>query len=178
MVPNVKEEAGDAKLFPVYSQACSQACSQAIPKLFTTDEKLQRGMSKVRICMNRNSDESAKGLKWRMLQGADGIRSWKSPDETRQCVLCERIFTGHEVRLLYDAESSPHLSCPTMGCTATPAQWIHPGNPLVSAEAWRDWVSLLDTLCEGPSQHRPGQILRKGNTRRLTGSTKRLAVAS
>lgn len=99
-------------------------------------------------------------MKLQLLQGA---RAWASLEETRQCVLCEQTFTGHQVRVLWDHSGTPHLRCPTAGCPATPAQWIHPGNPLVSEDAWKDWVSLLDTLCDEPLRPNPTFEIRKRN---------------
>ena len=91
-------------------------------------------------------------IKLRLLQSAGGVRPWGSLDEICQCVLCERTFSGREVRLICKRGHTPRLHCPTRGCAATPAQWIHPGNPLVSEDAWQDWVHLLDKLCEHPCQ--------------------------
>jgi hypothetical protein len=95
-------------------------------------------------------------LKWRLLRAAPGFRPWTSIDEYRHCVLCERTFSGREVRLERDALGLFQVRCATPGCASTPAQWIHPGNPLVSDEAWKDWVKLLDSLCEAEPL-RPGE---------------------
>ena len=92
--------------------------------------------------------EADLALKWRLLRAAPGFRPWTSMDECRQCVLCERTFSGREVRLERDGLGLFQVRCATPGCASTPAQWIHPGNPLVSDEAWKDWVKLLDSLCE------------------------------
>jgi len=129
------------------------------------------------LYMNRNCNEPADDVKWRLLQGAEGIRAWKSLDEIRHCVLCERTFSGREVRLLWDAEGMPHLACPSNGCSSAPAEWIHPGNPLVSADAWRDWVRLLDTLCEEPARVVPKPVPKKRNGIRFAASSKRSVVA-
>lgn len=98
--------------------------------------------------MNQERDEQTDDVKLRLLNGAGGTRSWTSLKETRQCVLCEQTFTGYAVQVWWDRAGMPHLRCPTRGCLSTPAQWIHAGNPLISEEAWRDWVHLLDTLCD------------------------------
>jgi len=109
--------------------------------------------------MNRDDIETADNVKFQLLQGE---RAWKSLDETRRCVLCEQTFTGRQVCLFWDGSGAPHLQCPTAGCPGTPAQWVHPDNPLISEEAWRDWVRLLDTLCEEPIRQTFG--VRKGRT--------------
>ena len=116
--------------------------------------KQQRGLAeKLTPKIDDRTATSELGKKWRLLQAAAGGRSWSSLDETRHCVLCERTFSGREVGL----ERNPRglqLRCPTPGCPSTPAQWIHPGNPLISEEAWRDWVRLLDSLCDEPPRPR------------------------
>ncbi|MCX6966960.1 MAG: hypothetical protein NTZ46_04125 [Verrucomicrobia bacterium] len=104
-----------------------------------------------------NQDCKEENLKIQLLQREC---DWVVLDEARQCVLCEQTFTGHQVRLLWDNAEAPHLQCPTPRCLGTPSQWIHPGNPLVSEEAWQDWMRLLDTLCEEPV--RPPFGVRKG----------------
>lgn len=95
--------------------------------------------------------ETETSLKWRLLRAAPGFRPWGSLDEYRQCVLCERTFSGREVRLERDALGLFQIRCPSPGCTSSPSQWIHPGNPLVSEDAWKDWIKLLDSLCEEPA---------------------------
>jgi len=111
----------------------------------------------------RDYMEGTDAVKLQLLQEE---RAWTSLDETRQCVLCEQTFTGHQVRVLWDHSGTPHLRCPTPGCPASPAQWIHPGNPLISEDAWRDWVRLLDTLCDEPIRSRPVFEIRKGQAAR------------
>ncbi len=86
--------------------------------------------------------------KLHLLRNAPAGREWRSLSETRHCILCERDFTGREVRLIKGRRGPARLACPTPGCIATPAEWVHPGNPLVSEEAWRDWVRVLDSLCD------------------------------
>ena len=105
------------------------------------------------VSMNQDRDEPVDVEKLRLLQAAGGVRSWASLDEIRQCVLCESAFSGRQVRIMRDRDGHAHLLCATVGCPATPAQWIHPGNPLISEDAWRDWVHLLDRLCDDPGRH-------------------------
>ena len=92
-----------------------------------------------------NPLESLSGkLKLRLLREFDGGRQWKSLDETRHCAICERIIRGHEIRVLWNRQGQARLRCPTPGCRSTPAEWVHPGNPLVSEDAWRDWTRLFE----------------------------------
>lgn len=102
----------------------------------------------VHCLMNFRSDELIGDQKLALLQTVEGARKWGSLNEIRQCVLCEQTFSGHEVRVLWNRSGKPRLRCPTKGCRAKPSQWIHPGNPLTSEDAWRDWVHLLDKLCD------------------------------
>jgi len=77
----------------------------------------------------------------------DPEREWHSLDETRHCILCEQTISGHDIRIVKKRQTNA-LRCPTPGCVGTPREWVHPGNPLTSEDAWRDWVRLLDTLCD------------------------------
>lgn len=101
--------------------------------------------------MEKKCEDLADGVKLRLLRAAGGPRPWGSLDELRECVLCEQAFNGRQVRILWDRDGKTHLRCPTPGCAATPNQWVHPGNPLLSTDAWNDWMRLLDTLCDGPA---------------------------
>ena len=140
-------------------QVAARLSSAAIMGIFADMQGIGRGV----LSMNQDLNEGTDDIKQQMLQGE---HAWKSLDETRRCILCEETFTGHQVRVLWDHSGTPHLRCPTMGCPASPAQWIHPGNPLVSEDAWRDWVRLLETLCDDPIRPRPAFGLRKGQTPR------------
>ncbi len=83
-----------------------------------------------------------------LLRSLDRNRAWVSLDDTRHCVLCERTISGHSIRITRDRNGRLQLRCPSRGCRSTPDEWIHPENPLVSEEAWKDWVRLLDSLCD------------------------------
>ena len=114
------------------------------------------------MLMRQEGNEAADALKLQLLQGE---RAWASLEEARQCVLCEHTFKGRQVRIRRDRSGIPHLCCPTPRCPATPAQWIHPENPLISEDAWRDWMRLLDTLCE--ESIRPAFGIRKRQVVRI-----------
>ena len=72
----------------------------------------------------------------------DGYREWRSLDDKRFCILCERTFTGRQVELQM-RRGRFSLHCPTEDCNSTPRQWVHPGNPLVSDKAYQDWSLAL-----------------------------------
>jgi hypothetical protein len=79
-----------------------------------------------------------------LLRTADRNRKWESLDEKRTCILCERTFSGRQVLVAKTRAGKRVLNCPTPGCGGTPPEWVHPGNPLISDEAWADWSRLLD----------------------------------
>lgn len=106
---------------------------------------------KVRQRYKKPAEGAEMGMKLRLLRATPGFRPWSSLDERRQCVLCERTFSGREVRLERDSLGLFQIRCPTPGCMSSPSQWIHPGNPLISEDAWSDWIKLLDCLCEEPA---------------------------
>ena len=83
-----------------------------------------------------------------LLRSLDRNRAWVSLDDTRHCALCERTISGHSIRITRARNGRLQLRCPSRGCRSTPNEWIHPENPLVSEEAWKDWVRLLDSLCD------------------------------
>lgn len=78
------------------------------------------------------------------LRKGDASHNWQSLDDRRSCILCEKTFSGRMVDILIGATGRVRLRCPSDGCTGTPREWVHPGNPLASAKAWRDWSRVLD----------------------------------
>jgi hypothetical protein len=78
------------------------------------------------------------------LRAGDPFRQWTSLDDRRVCVLCDRTISGRQIDVSMNGASQPRLTCPTPGCKAGPHEWVHPGNPLISEKAWRDWSRLFD----------------------------------
>ena len=60
---------------------------------------------------------------------------WQSCAEKRQCLVCENIFTGHEVVMPNDEIAQ--LSC--SACGSGPEFWMRPGNPLLDESVWAEW---------------------------------------
>lgn len=89
-----------------------------------------------------------------LLRNADRAHKWESLDEKRSCMLCDRTFSGRQVLVTKSRRGKVQLQCPTPGCVGTSREWAHPGNPLVSEEAWADWERLL----EGPRLARRGAL--------------------
>ena len=98
--------------------------------------------------MKNQFEDLAGETKLKLLREADLERPWQSLDDTRHCILCEKTISGRTIRVSQDRRGTVTLHCPTRGCHSTPAEWVHPENPLVSEDAWRDWVRMLDSLCE------------------------------
>ncbi|MEO7931876.1 MAG: hypothetical protein ABIT76_01835 [Chthoniobacterales bacterium] len=63
------------------------------------------------------------------------------PPKKRRCPLCNRVF---ELPDPLDLQLDKTLHCPTPNCRGTSDMWVHPGNPLTSEEAWRDWERMTD----------------------------------
>lgn len=76
-----------------------------------------------------------------ILRTADPFRKWRSLDDRRICVLCDRVITGRQLSVSRDSNGVVSLACPTSGCQSSPREWVYPGNPLVSEKAWRDWAN-------------------------------------
>jgi hypothetical protein len=69
---------------------------------------------------------------------------WESLDDRRVCILCEKSFSGRQIDASVTASGRVRLRCPSEGCPGTPSQWIRPGNPLTSEQAWQDWTRVLE----------------------------------
>ena len=126
---------------------------------------------------NEFEEMTGEAKKLKLLREADPGRRWRSLDETRHCVLCEQTISGRQIRVSESRNGELEVHCPTPGCPATPVDWIHPGNPLVSEDAWKDWVRLLDTLGEEPEQsgRKPVRRFRPSYEKPVMASSLRLA---
>ena len=85
-----------------------------------------------------------------ILQAVDQFRHWRSLDDKRVCILCDRSFSGRQVQITRTRSGRVQLRCPTQGCKAEPNHWVYPGNPLVSETAYKDWRRALDTAESNP----------------------------
>jgi len=73
----------------------------------------------------------------------DQFRIWKSLEDQRVCILCEKKFNGHEVEITRSGEGNYELHCPTKECNSGPHQWVYPGTPLISDIIEPDWWSAI-----------------------------------
>lgn len=78
-----------------------------------------------------------------MLRNSDRWRGWQSLRDRRVCVLCDRKFSGRQVKVQRASGGGFDVKCPTRGCNSTPHEWVYPGNPLVSDASWRDWLRVF-----------------------------------
>jgi hypothetical protein len=97
------------------------------------------------------------------LRKGDPVHKWLSLDDRRSCILCDRSFSGRQVEVTVSAGGRVRLHCPTEGCSSTPREWVHPGNPLISQKAWRDWERVLATN-DSSKKPRPTAARRQTNT--------------
>lgn len=91
-----------------------------------------------------------RGEKLRILRESDPLQKWQALEDKRFCMMCEKTINGHQIRVRYDQNQVPVVQCPSRGCPATPAEWLCAGNPLLSEEAWKDWLRILHELSEEP----------------------------
>ena len=82
-----------------------------------------------------------------VLRAHDHFRDWQTLNDERVCVLCDRNFTGHDVRVLTTGDGT-QLHCPTANCQSGVHQWVYPGNPLISEQTEQDWWQALGSSDE------------------------------
>ena len=90
-----------------------------------------------------------------ILQAYDHFRDWRTVDDERVCVLCDRKFTGREI-LISTVGEQTELHCPTPHCKSGVHQWVYRGNPLLSETIYQDWWHALgssDGSDGAPSVH-------------------------
>jgi NAD-dependent SIR2 family protein deacetylase len=76
-----------------------------------------------------------------LLNRAQPNRRWDSCTEKRQCIMCDRVFSGSEVDVRTRDHFKPDLRCP--GCGSAPEMWVRLGNPLTDAVVWADWAEAM-----------------------------------
>ncbi|CAN5434424.1 hypothetical protein BH18VER1_BH18VER1_08430 [soil metagenome] len=70
--------------------------------------------------------------------------AWKSLDDQRVCILCDRTFTGRHVDATVTPMGRVRLRCPSERCAGTPRVWVRAGNPLVLEEVLQDWTRVIN----------------------------------
>ncbi len=69
------------------------------------------------------------GERFLLLRRIDARRRWKSLDDERVCLLCERKFAGRHVEFSRNRSGEVELRCPTDGCNGTPQEWVYVDDP-------------------------------------------------
>ncbi len=93
-----------------------------------------------------------------VLREGDSAHGWKSLDDRRLCMVCDRTFSGRQVVVTGCPDGgATALHCPTEGCAGTPREWVLPGDPLTSAEAWADWERAMEDGNQPLSNKTPNQ---------------------
>ena len=59
-----------------------------------------------------------------LLRAADKERKWHSLDDERVCVVCNRVFTGRQIRIRRDQRGRFLLHCPTDDCPSCAPHWF------------------------------------------------------
>lgn len=72
--------------------------------------------------------------KLQVLQRLDHFRTWRSLDEKRYCLVCSKIITGEQVRVIGDTRGNEPLRviCPTNGCHSIPMDWVRPTDEVLA----------------------------------------------
>lgn len=79
----------------------------------------------------------------RILRQHDTVRTWRSLDDQRVCVLCGREFQGRDI-YLHTEHDQISCHCPTAGCRGQLQHFVFPGNPLLDPQVWSDWMMALE----------------------------------
>ena len=72
------------------------------------------------------------------LRELDQFRHWRSLDDERYCLVCGKIITGRQIKVVGDKDQNGRLQlrCPTEQCSSIPMDWILPTDEvLASAKA-------------------------------------------
>jgi hypothetical protein len=66
--------------------------------------------------------------KLKVLRRLDQFRHWHSLDDNRYCLVCGKIITGQQIRLLGGTRGNGPLRviCPTERCHSIPMDWVLP----------------------------------------------------
>jgi len=74
-----------------------------------------------------------------VLRAEDRFRNWRSLDDERLCIICNRKFSGRQVEIRRLGNRKYELRCPTEGCKSGTHLWIYPATPLVSHVVASNW---------------------------------------
>ena len=68
--------------------------------------------------------------KLNILRQLDRWRWWRSLDDARLCLVCEKTITGNDIKVSSEAEDYGALRahCPTKNCESIPLDWVLPND--------------------------------------------------
>jgi hypothetical protein len=68
------------------------------------------------------------------LQRLDQFRQWRSLDEKRYCLACDKIITGRQIQVAGGTRGNGplRLSCPTERCNSIPMDWALPTDEILA----------------------------------------------
>ncbi|PWT84282.1 MAG: hypothetical protein C5B58_04925 [Acidobacteria bacterium] len=63
-----------------------------------------------------------------VLQRLDRFRQWHALDEKRYCLVCGKIITGRQIRVLRQTGGNApvRIICPSENCNSMPMEWVRP----------------------------------------------------
>ncbi|MGH8102388.1 MAG: hypothetical protein ACREIW_13890 [Chthoniobacterales bacterium] len=69
------------------------------------------------------------------LRELDQFRHWRSLDDQRYCLVCGRLITGRQIKVIGESDGSGRLrlSCPTEGCNSIPMDWMLPTDEVLAS---------------------------------------------
>ena len=64
----------------------------------------------------------------------DQFRHWGSLEEKRYCLVCGKIITGRQIRVVGGTRGNGplRLSCPTEHCNSIPMDWVLPTDEIIA----------------------------------------------
>src|SRR6266568_3471141 len=76
----------------------------------------------------------SEAAKLEALQRLDQFRQWRSLDDKRYCLACDRIITGRQIQVAGGTRGNGplRLSCPTERCNSIPMDWVLPTDEMLA----------------------------------------------
>ena len=108
--------------------------------------------------------------KLHMLQQLDQYRQWRSLDDKRYCIVCDRLISGRDIKIIgANRENGPlRAACPTADCRSIPMDWILPNDEVLARES-RSQFETTPEIASDPAAssatNRLGARLKKFATR-------------
>jgi hypothetical protein len=89
-----------------------------------------------------------------ILRANDHFHEWRSLDDNRVCVVCSRVFSGHEVEISQEGKEFK-LNCPTRDCPSGIHQWVYSENHHFSDTDSENWWRALSQTMDRSRLHPP-----------------------